>query len=141
MCLRNAAAAASWISSRWAPDEAIVAVVAAGERWRTGGLRPAVEDLWGAGAFISHLTGAGWTALSPEAASGRAAWLAVRRDALGALLSCASGRELVAKGYRADVEIAAEVDVSRAVPLLHEHVFRPAAGTGRISSSGSSPRC
>jgi 2-phosphosulfolactate phosphatase len=52
--LRNAVAAAAWVRARW-PDDAAVAVVAAGERWNDGPLRPAAEDLWGAGAFIAAL--------------------------------------------------------------------------------------
>jgi 2-phosphosulfolactate phosphatase len=54
--LRNAAAAAAWVRSR-AGDGVVVAVVAAGERWNDGPLRPAAEDLWGAGAFIAALIG------------------------------------------------------------------------------------
>lgn len=32
-----------------------VAVIPAGERWADGSLRPAIEDLLGAGAFIREL--------------------------------------------------------------------------------------
>lgn len=128
--LRNAAAVAGWIAARHDPEGTTVAVVAAGERWPGGGLRPAVEDLWGAGAVVAHLAQSGWTALSPEARAAQAAWEAVAGDVLDALLACASGQELVGGGYRTDIEIAAEVGDSHAIPLLHGHAFTPAAGPG-----------
>ena len=53
--LRNAAAVASWIAREHDADDTVVAVVAAGERWPDGTLRPAVEDLWGAGAVLAAL--------------------------------------------------------------------------------------
>ena len=100
-----------------------MAVVAAGERWAGGGLRPAVEDAWGAGAVIDHLTRAGWAGLSPEAVGARAAWRAAAGDIRNGLLSCASGQELIGAGYRGDVDIAAEVGTSRCVPVLRGDVF------------------
>lgn len=125
-CLRNATALGRWLGARLRPDET-VAVIPAGERWPDGSLRPAVEDLWGAGAVVNALlrAGVGTEALSPEG------WLAEhtfasdgRRD--GWLAVCASGRELVAKGFAADVAIAAEVDASEVVPMLVEGAFEPA---------------
>src|SRR6185312_10306252 len=68
-CLRNAPAVASWIREQRFD---VVGVVAAGERWPGELLRPAVEDLWGAGAVIAGLTGS----LSPEAGAAAAAWAA-----------------------------------------------------------------
>jgi 2-phosphosulfolactate phosphatase len=117
-CLRNAQAVAGWISSRHAPGSASVAVIAAGERWPSGDLRPAVEDLWGTGAVIAGLKAAGWFALSPEAELAVAGYEAIRGRELIALSSCASGRELTERGFGCDVEIAAEVDGSAAVPVL-----------------------
>lgn len=128
--LRNAAAIAGWITARPAAATRTVAVLAAGERWPDGGLRPAVEDLWGAGAVIAHLSDHGWSS-SPEAAAAaaRAAYEAVRGREHQALLACASGRELVEKGYEADVRIAAEVDASSVVPVLHDARFIDASQT------------
>jgi len=56
-CLRNRMAIARWLASRVraAQQPPVIAVIAAGERWADGSLRPAVEDLWGAGAVISAL--------------------------------------------------------------------------------------
>ncbi|CRK51387.1 2-phosphosulfolactate phosphatase [Rhodococcus sp. RD6.2] len=116
--LRNASAVASWIAENHVGGTAI-AVIAAGERWRDGTLRPAAEDVWGAGAVIAKLL-----ALrpdldpSPEAEMASATWLAVSGRVGEALERCASGRELVASGYRSDVVVAAEVDASWAVPVL-----------------------
>ena len=40
VCLRNAAATADWVHATL-PDDAVVAVIAAGEKWTNGSLRPA----------------------------------------------------------------------------------------------------
>ncbi|GAA2372103.1 hypothetical protein Cme02nite_00250 [Catellatospora methionotrophica] len=123
--LRNASAAAAW-AARHAGDTAPVAVVAAGERWRSDdSLRPAVEDLWGAGAFIHHLAALGVEGLSPEAELAAAAYRHIASDVRRALFDCASGRELAGYGYPEDVEIAAEVDVSDVVPVLTDEAFHP----------------
>jgi len=124
--LRNATAVCDWLASRHDPGTTTVAVVAAGERWASAGLRPAVEDLWGAGLVVDQLARLGWQDSSPEATAARAAWLATADRVPEALLACASGRELVDRGYRADVEIAAEVDTSQSVPLLRGLTFRHA---------------
>jgi len=118
-CLRNAAAAGRAAADflAWRPDARVV-VVACGERWPDGGLRPAVEDLWAAGAILAA-TGSG--ELSPEAATARAAAPAAEP----ALRDCASGRELVGSGFGRDVEIAAETDSCDEVPELRDGAFRP----------------
>lgn len=106
--LRNAAAVARSLAGR------DVAVVACGERWPDASLRPAVEDLWGAGAVLAGLAAAGH-ALTPDARAAVAAHDAMRP---GDLHACPSGRELVEKGFGGDVDVAAEVGVSEVVPVL-----------------------
>ena len=132
--LRNATAVADWVASHGDPDVTSVAVVAAGERWPGGGLRPAVEDLWGAGLVVDRLARHGWSRTSPEADAARAAWLAVADRLPVALSDCASGRELTDRGFGGDVRIAAELDTSLAVPLLRDLAFteapRPAGASG-----------
>lgn len=120
--LRNAAAVARWVTGLPGADRLTVAVVAAGERWPGGALRPAIEDAWGAAAVLRGLVaGPGLDALSPEARS--VAALAPHGDVAAALAGCASGRELVADGYAGDVRVAAEVDASVVVPGLVDGRF------------------
>jgi 2-phosphosulfolactate phosphatase len=120
VCLRNAAAAAAWVREH--ADGRPVAVVAAGERWPDGSLRPAAEDLWGAGAFLDGLAGA--AVFSPEAATAVAAYRGVAAGLAGALGESVSGRELRSQGFAGDVEVAAELGASTVVPVLREGWFR-----------------
>ncbi|WP_130388009.1 2-phosphosulfolactate phosphatase [Kribbella sp. VKM Ac-2569] len=111
--LRNRRAAADWVKQHGAGRK--VVAIAAGERWKDGSLRPAVEDLWGAGGFLSALQG---DSLSPEARAAVAAYDAVADDLPALLHECAGGRELTQYGFGEDVAIAAEVDESDSVPVL-----------------------
>lgn len=120
-CLRNASAVAAWLAGREGP----VTVVAAGERWPDGSLRPALEDLLGAGAVLAALTRDGALSESPEARSARAAYEATPSLA-EAVRGCASGLELVEAGFAQDVEIAVEVDTSDVVPVLTDGAFQRA---------------
>lgn len=133
-CLRNATATARALSARgWGTADRPVNVIAAGERWPDGSLRPALEDLLGAGAIIAALHGRGCGPLSPEAAAARAAYEATT-DLPSTLANCASGRELNAIGHLEDVEIAAELDTTDAVPAL------TGDGRGRWFSVGGGVR-
>ncbi len=126
-CLRNRTAVGRWLARRVA-DGAVVAVVPAGERWSDGSLRPAAEDLWGAGAVVDALVQAGGGGgLSPEAGLARDAFRAVRDRLPERLLACAGGRELAAVGFAADVAMAAELDVTDVVPVLDVDGFRDGA--------------
>lgn len=128
--LRNATAVGRWIAGQQLTR---VAVVAAGERWPEGSLRPAVEDLWGAGAVIDALLRyagpqSSMSMPSPEALAARVAFLAVAPELPAALHACASGRELVEGGFAEDVVLAGELDASSVVPVLRGDAFVPATG-------------
>jgi 2-phosphosulfolactate phosphatase len=123
-CLRNAGAVARWVSRTAPPGP--VAIIAAGERWPGDLLRPAVEDLWGAGAVIAGLVTAGITDLSPEAGAAVAAFTAVAGRLRVALAECTSGRELTADGFGAEIPVAADLNASPSVPLLVGESFRAA---------------
>lgn len=115
-CLRNASAVAA--ASRRLGET--VAVVAAGERWRgvdagRASLRPAVEDLVGAGAILRGLDP---VAPSPEALAAMAAFHTAAPNLERFLQECASGKELRQAGYAGDVELAARYDVSQTIPYL-----------------------
>ncbi|WP_246186791.1 2-phosphosulfolactate phosphatase [Microlunatus speluncae] len=124
-CLRNAAAVAGWLAPRLASGGTL-AVVAAGERWPDGSLRPAAEDLWGAGAVLAACAAAGLTGFSPEADAAAQSFRAVVDRLPAALSGCASGRELIAAGFGADVAVAAAHEVSTVVPVLDGEAFVPA---------------
>lgn len=98
-----------------------VTVIAAGERWKgdQDSLRPAVEDLIGAGAVLKALA----TAPSPEALAAIAAFEAVAQELHQYLSACSSGRELRELGFTEDVDLAAQLDASDAAPVLSAGAF------------------
>ena len=109
-CLRNAravAAAARQYGRR-------IGVIPAGERWPNGSLRPAFEDLVGAGAILSYLSGEA----SPEARAAVAVYQGARPSLAQSLKACGSGKELIERGFERDVVLASELDVSACVPVL-----------------------
>lgn len=116
-CLRNAEAVAA--AARTIGDR--IGVVPAGERWPDGSLRPAIEDLIGAGAIVQYLDGA----RSPEAQLAEAAFLRFRDDLAGCLRRCSSGKELIGRGRPRDVELAAALNVSNCAPKMREGAYAP----------------
>ena len=96
-----------------------IAIIPAGERWSDGSLRTALEDLIGAGAILSHLHGR----LSPEAEAAVAVFRYWQDDLVTALKRCSSGKELVAKGFTTDIELAATFNTSNCVPLLTHNAY------------------
>ncbi|MBH0332667.1 phosphosulfolactate phosphohydrolase [Brevibacillus brevis] len=112
-CLRNAPSVARYIQQQ----NGTVTVIACGERWGNGALRPAIEDMIAAGALLHELEG---YRLSPEAEIAVAAFRSAQ-DLLPAYLQkCASGQELISMGYPEDVELAAQWNQSGTVPVLND---------------------
>ncbi len=111
-CLRNASAVAAAALAVGGP----IGLVPAGERWPDATMRVAAEDAIGAGAIAAALPP---DDRSPEAELAVAQFRACGERGLGVVLAAvSSGRELVADGYGADVELAAALDVSTAAPRL-----------------------
>lgn len=116
-CLRNAAAVGEWANKAGGP----VTIIACGEKWPDGSLRPSLEDLLGAGAILTAMTGG----LSPEARAATAAFRDAAHHLPEVLSRCASGRELSERGWHADVGYAAQLNVGATVPVLTDGAFRP----------------
>jgi len=96
-CLRNAPAVTEYLR-RFAKK---IAVIAAGEQWDDGALRPCLEDWIGAGAVLSVLPGTP----SPEAELAIAGFQHVRSDLPRMLSCCGSGKELIGRGFACDVTL------------------------------------
>ena len=115
-CLRNAKAVAKMAQNMGRR----ISVVPAGEKWEDGSMRPAIEDLIGAGAIITELEGR----RSPEAEVAEAAYLALRSKLFDKLRNCSSGKELVNRGRAKDVELAAALNKSGCAPVLNDGAYR-----------------
>lgn len=117
-CLRNSAAVAAYVQERFQK----ITIIPCGERWwPQRHLRPALEDLVGAGATVSALQGK----KSPEALQAQLLFRALA-DIPATIAACVSGVELREKGYDEDVRLAAALNVSDCVPLLHDGRYTPA---------------
>ncbi|MEU7576578.1 2-phosphosulfolactate phosphatase [Streptomyces sp. NPDC041068] len=124
--LRNATAVGRWLVRQgYGTAEHPVALIAAGERWPDRSLRPAVEDLLGAGAVLHVLRERLGDTLSPEAAVAEAGFRATA-DVRAAVTAGASGGELIDGGFAEDVVIATELDACTAVPVLVDGAFTAA---------------
>jgi 2-phosphosulfolactate phosphatase len=60
---------------------------------------------------------------SPEAETAVAAFRHAASGLPGRLRACASGRDLIERGFSADVDIAGALGVSRSVPVLSRAAF------------------
>lgn len=136
-CLLNEEAAADVVASRLGQGlTGRCTLIACGERWSStasiDGWRPCIEDHLGAGAIAARLLAKGLS-LSPEAALAASAYKAMRRSLPQVLSRSISGRELMSKGFRTDVELAANTNTVDVVPswdTAHEvREFRPVIAT------------
>lgn len=114
-CLRNACAVARAARS-CGPR---IAVIACGEQWPDGALRPALEDHIGAGAILACLDGA----QSPEAAAAIAAFERARAHLPETLKKSVSGKELAGRGFEDDVAIASELNGDDIAPQLRDRAY------------------
>ena len=121
-CLRNRTAVARAAQG----IGRVVAVIACGERWPDDTLRPAFEDLVGAGAVLAALNDTRKGTRSPETMAAIAAYEAASGELPSRLATCAGGRELAEGGFAVDVEVAAELDATELAPLLQGEAYRPA---------------
>jgi len=119
-CLRNCRAVAAYARARGAH----IAVIPAGEQWGDGALRPAIEDLIGAGAVLASLPGRP----SPEAEAAIAAFERFQHNLYDGLARSTSGKELAGRGFARDVEVAAEYAVSLTVPVMQDDRFVNSVG-------------
>jgi len=117
-CLRNARAVAAAV--RAVAGDAAVGVVPAGELWSDGSLRPAIEDLLGAGAILDALD----LPLSTEARVARDAFRSAAGDLAALIRGSVSGWELIDRGFAEDVEFAEACDVSTAAPVLRDGAYQ-----------------
>lgn len=115
-CLRNAYAVAN-AAMRHGPK---IGVIPCGERWRVDAtLRPALEDLIGAGAVISELKGS----RSPEACAAVWAFEGANGAMCETIKACSSGKELIERGHSQDVSIACDLGVDSLAPWLVDGAY------------------
>lgn len=114
-CLRNFKAVAGYASSL---SENIL-VIAAGEKWPDGKTRFAVEDIFGAGAVISELSGE----LSAESKAAALFFSSVKDDMLAVIGKSISAEELTGRGFSADVDYSLELNVSNIILILKDKAY------------------
>lgn len=109
-CLRNSKSVAEYAMTVGKK----ISVIAAAERWKDETLRPAFEDLIGAGSIINYLKGE----LSPESKTALSIFLTSMNNMKEDLRKCISGKELIAGDLENDIELASDFNKSSCVPGL-----------------------
>jgi 2-phosphosulfolactate phosphatase len=117
-CLRNASAVAA--AALEAANGADIAVIPAGERWRSDdSLRPAIEDWLGAGAILDALD----LPMTAEARVAHDAFRSARADLAATIRDSVSGRELSDAGFAQDLELAVQLNTSACAPRLRNGCY------------------
>lgn len=114
-CLRNARAVARF-AERFGRN---ISLIPAGEQWANGILRPSFEDLLGAGAVISYLSGT----MSPESKTALAIYEYLKSNLLQEIRASSSGKELIARGFQNDIDLACDLNCSETVPVLGDKAY------------------
>lgn len=129
-CLLNADAVAAWLLAQgYGTADRPVSVVAAGERLPDGSLRPAVEDLLGAGAVVARLLDVvPEPAASPEARAAASAFTGAA-DVADAVATSESATELRERGHASDVEVAVGGPPIRTVPSRVDEALLDVTGS------------
>ncbi|MFC7370958.1 2-phosphosulfolactate phosphatase [Fictibacillus iocasae] len=101
-----------------------ITIVPCGEQWEDphhdeNGMRPGIEDYLGAGAILASLEGT----FSPEAEVCAASFAACQHNLEQLITQSGSGRELVERGYGADVEFCRCLNTLEQVPVLYNGCF------------------
>lgn len=96
-----------------------ISIIPAGEQWDDKTIRFAFEDLVGAGAIASYLTGN----LSPECKTSLTVFENSRTSLLEDILNCSSGKELIKRGFEKDVFLACDFNSSNNVPILIDNFY------------------
>lgn len=96
-----------------------ISIIPAGEQWADKTLRVAFEDLVGAGAVISYLTGS----LSPESKTALSIFENSKTNLTEEIKKCSSGKELIARGFNKDILLACELNTSYNVPKLIDNAY------------------
>ncbi|PBI78063.1 hypothetical protein A9993_24845 [Rahnella victoriana] len=99
-----------------------ILLIPAGEKWPDNSLRPAIEDLAAAGGLVARLP---HRVVSPEARAARAVY---DNLPLAELEQCGSARELLRRGFAADVALCLQEDVSDFACRLQGEFFTAVSG-------------
>ena len=120
----SAARFAGRCTHTWSDSAAVaVALTASMKDWNTLGIVFTSPNHAKYSSFAAELCSVVIARCLRDAGAAVGAFRYVKVHLLSALRECASGRELIARGYTADVEIASASNASNNVPLLRDGAY------------------